>query len=173
VKSGSLIFTLLLICCTNASNHNAEISTQNSAQTLSLCNIISNPDQFLDKKVRIRGALRYGRHFVDLYSVRCNDPQNTTVSFGSADPNKELGPCSDDSRIETIQPKLMGEGTYLIDVEGKLVSSPEPPFENPFRYKFQASCINNRKVLGEFGNGPWAIAPDVQEKIEKYESGAK
>ena len=168
----SIFLILFFLCCSRESVSRNEPRIVVPHTVTSLCKLVNNPEQFVGKPVRVRSALRFGLHLRDLYSVRCNDPKNTTIDLVSSEPSIEVRPCANAGAVVTHpnETQLMGEGTYAIDVEGKLIAAPDPPFTNPFRYKFAAECINERKVIWDRGNGPWALPSDFRNTVELYET---
>ncbi|MBX3245354.1 MAG: hypothetical protein KF685_12960 [Acidobacteria bacterium] len=138
----------------------------------SLCELIKDPARFVGKRVRVRSALRFGRHYVDMYSVQCNDHANTTVDYVSSDSSGNVQSCTDVNNILTHpnESGLMGEGTYLIDVEGKLIVPSKPPLMNSFKHTFSAECLHERRILNDLGNGPWALSSEIRKAIELYEN---
>lgn len=167
-----LLTALSLTCCSKTPTREQKAPDERLPPLTNFCDLVATPDYFIGKTVRIRAALRFPRHIVDLYSTRCNDPKNTTIDFVSAGaPDKDVGPCKSAGEIQTIEPKLMGEGTYGVDVQGKLEAAPDPPFINPFRYKFKADCLFERKIISsDHAHGPWGLPPDIRQKVEAFEA---
>ncbi|HVT15580.1 MAG TPA: hypothetical protein VHQ90_05275 [Thermoanaerobaculia bacterium] len=130
---------------------------------LTYCDLVSAPEKYYGREVRVVGVYRFGFEVEELYSTRCPDAGNTWVEEWSG------YWCFDRPGQKDLT--LPWEGTFGLIARGTLTGGGKGYGHlNGYTFQFDVSCIEHIELLDHIFYHQRALTPDVHRKVERFEA---
>jgi hypothetical protein len=135
-----------------------------STPAVGFCDVASHPENFMNKRVRVRAVYRVGFEWQEIYSLRCVDAPSTWVEFSDT---FEVSSRKAMKQMETGKHFSISVGVVL---EGRLTGyGGGYGHMNGYRPAFIIDRIESAKRLDNRGFHRRALSPGDRKRIEQYE----
>jgi hypothetical protein len=124
---------------------------------VSLCDLLTNPQEFADKLVRVKATYRYGFEWSDLYCSDCESPGDVWVDFTEG----FEGESKKKYRKKLNENGEVGRTVNVIFV-GKFYSGGHYGHMSGYPYKFIAQRVENAKIIYKDSPSPEFLPNEVK-----------
>ncbi len=181
------VVVLLLAACLGCST--VPVTPESAAETtarlaareplLTYCDLVSKPETYGGKPVRVVGIFRVGFEWQELYSLRCPEVGDTWLDWAASDacPGSPQAKLEAEAKSAPEDSAATAEGeadtgaTFGLIARGVLVGV-HGGFGHLDAYsnRFVVVCIERFELLSDKTNHKHALTPDMRYAIDQFET---
>jgi hypothetical protein len=172
VKERLLVVMLLVTCGCTAAFPNSPPLVRDGLPLVSYCELVSSPETYFNKEVRLRAVYRVGFEWQQVYSVQCLEAPNMWVEFvhGKHCPvaYERDGPVKDEGSPDGSL-EMSGK-TFGVVFRGRLTGwGGGYGHLDSFASEFQVTCMEELTLLDLDSYYPTALTPEMKKRIETFD----